>query len=127
MSSIAAHTANGELANFYRRLHGAPPPAVVLEDAERAASRKVPANAAGLSDYFARRGEVPNAARGRLHGLMRDEVYNFVDGRRSYYDIYKAVYAESQAAGTWYYGTVTLEDVVRLLDASVEAKALTLK
>jgi hypothetical protein len=58
---------------------------------------------------------------------MRDEVYNFVDGRRSYYDIYKAVYAESQAAGTWYYGNVVLADVVKLLDAAVEAKALTLK
>jgi hypothetical protein len=124
---LAAHTANGELGNFYRRLHGAPPPAVALGDAERAASRKVPANVASLSDYFARRSSVPDKARGRLHGLMRDEVYNFVDGRRSYYDIYKAVYAESQAAGTWYYGTVTLEDVVSLLDAAVAAKALTLK
>jgi hypothetical protein len=124
---VTAHTANGELGNFYRRLHGMPPPVVILTDAERAASRKVPANVASLSDYFARRGAVPNDARGRLHGLMRDEVYNFVDGRRSFYDIYKAVYAESQAAGTWYYGTVTLEDVVRLLEASVAAKALTLK
>jgi len=58
---------------------------------------------------------------------MRSEVWNFVDGRRSYYDIYKAVYAEAAAGGSWYYGTVTLEDVVRLLDAAVEAKALTLK
>ena len=124
---VKAQFGNGELGNFYRRLHGAPPPPVALSDAERAASRKVPANAAVLSEYFARRNEVPSGARGRLHGLMRDEVYNFVDGRRSYYDIYKAVYAESQAAGTWYYGTVTLEDVVRLLDASVEAKALTLR
>jgi hypothetical protein len=31
------------------------------------------------------------------------------------------------AAGRWYYGTVALEDVVRLLDAAVEAKALTLR
>ena len=58
---------------------------------------------------------------------MRDEIYNFVDGRRSYYDIYKAVYAESQAAGSWYYGTVSLADVAKLLDAAVEAEALTLK
>ncbi|MDQ3805991.1 MAG: M28 family metallopeptidase [Acidobacteriota bacterium] len=124
---IKAQFGNGELANFYRRLHGTPAPAVALSEAERAASRKVPANAASLDAYFANRNRVPGAARGRLHGLMRDEVYNFVDGRRSYYDIYKAVYAESQAGGTWYYGTVTLEDVVRLLDASVEAKALTLR
>ena len=124
---IKAHFGNGELANFYRRLHGSPAPAVALTEAERAASRKVPANVASLADYFASRNRVPASARGRLHGLMRDEVYNFVDGQRSYYDIYKAVYAEAQAAGAWYYGTVTLEDVVRLLDASVEAKALTLK
>ncbi len=58
---------------------------------------------------------------------MRTEVFNFVDGRRSYYDIYKAVYAEAAAAGEWYYGTVALEDVVRLLDAGVEAGALTVK
>jgi len=56
---------------------------------------------------------------------MRDEVFNFVDGRRSYYDIYKAVSAESRAAGSWYCGRVTLKDVVSLLDAAVETKALT--
>ena len=58
---------------------------------------------------------------------MRDETFNFVDGKRSYYDIYKAVYAESQAGGVWYYGTVTLADVVRLLDAAVAARAVSLK
>jgi hypothetical protein len=51
----------------------------------------------------------------------------FVDGKRSYYEIYKAVFAEAAAAGSWYYGTVTLKDVVTLLDAAVVAKALTLK
>ena len=50
-----------------------------------------------------------------------------MDGKRSYYDIYKAVYAEAAAAGSWYYGVVTLADVVGLLDAAVEAKALTLR
>ena len=58
---------------------------------------------------------------------MRDEVYNFVDGERSYYDIFKAVRAEQLAGGSWYYGNVTLQDVVGLLDAMVEAKAVTLK
>jgi hypothetical protein len=54
-------------------------------------------------------------------------VMNFVDGKRSYYDIYKAVKAESMAAGKFFYGTVTLEDVVKVLDANVESGALTLK
>ena len=119
--------AAAQLAAFYRQLHKAEPKPVALDAAEQAASRKVPANAAPLADYFANRNKVPYSARGKLHGLMRDEVFNFVDGRRSYYDIYKAVYAESMAAGTWYYGAVTLGDVVSLLDAAVAAKALTLK
>jgi hypothetical protein len=108
-------------------LYRADPPRPSLTPAEQAASRKVPSNAAPLDAYFDNRQKVPSGAGGRLHGLMRAEVYNFVDGRRSYYDIYKAVYAEAAAAGNWYYGTVTLEDVVRLLDAAVEAKALTLR
>ena len=87
----------------------------------------MPANVASFDTYLTNRNKVPFAAGGALHGLMRTEVYNFVDGRRSYYDIYKAVYAESAAAGSWYYGTVTLEDVVRLLDAAVAERALTLK
>ena len=120
--------AGAQLAQFYRQLYRAEPPtAVALTAAEQAASRKVPANAASLGEYFENRGKVPNAAGGRLHGLIRSEVYNFVDGRRSYYDIYKAAYAEAAAGGSWYYGTVTLEDVTRLLDAMVAAKALTLK
>jgi hypothetical protein len=117
-----------ELTQFYRQLNGTnPTQPAPLNDAERAASRKVPANVASLDTYLTNRDKVPGAAGGSLHGLMRTEVYNFVDGRRSYYDIYKAVYAESAAAGSWYYGTVTLEDVSRLLDAAVAAGALTLK
>jgi peptidase M28-like protein len=127
-SLIVANEAKGELAQFYKQLSGTnPPQPAPLTDAERAASRKVPANIASLDTYLTNRGKVPGSANGALHGLMRTEVYNFVDGRRSYYDIYKAVYAESAAAGSWYYGTVTLEDVVRLLDAAVAAGALTLK
>ena len=116
-----------QLAAFYRQMYRAEPPKVALTPEEQAASRKVPSNIASLEAYFDNRQKVPGAAAGRLHGLMRTEVYNFVDGRRSYYDIYKAVYAEAAAAGSWYYGTVTFEDVVRLLDAAVEAKALTLR
>jgi len=126
--AVSANPAAAQLAAFYRQLYGAEPPAkATLTQAELAASRKVPANAAPLEQYFANRAKVPGSAAGKLHGLMRTEVYNFVDGRRSYYDIYRAVYAEAMAAGSWYYGTVTLEDVVRLLDAAVEARAVTLR
>jgi hypothetical protein len=127
VKAVADENASAELAAFYRRLYRAEPPKVVLTEAELAASRKVPSNVAPLEEYFTNRNNVPFAAGGRMHGLMRSEVWNFVDGRRSYYDIYKAVYAEAAAGGSWYYGTVTLEDVTRLLDAAVGAKAVTLK
>jgi Zn-dependent M28 family amino/carboxypeptidase len=109
----------------FKTVRGRDPKPVALTPAETAASRKVPANAATLKEYFENRERVSFG--GGLHGLMRDEVFNFVDGKRSYYDIYKAVYAESMAAGTWYYGTVTLEDVTAQLDAAVAAKALTVR
>lgn len=125
---ISNNAPMGELMQFYKQLHGEnPPQPAPLTNAERAASRKVPTNVASLDTYLTNRGKVPSAAGGELHGLMRTEVYNFVDGRRSYYDIYKAIYAESAAAGSWYYGTVNLEEVVGLLDAAVAAGALTLK
>jgi hypothetical protein len=119
---------SAQLLTFYKLLHpGAGLPSARLTDAEVAARAKVPANVSPLDTYLTNRAKVPGSAGGQLHGLMRTEVYNFVDGRRSYYDIYKAVYAESMAAGSWYYGTVTLEDVARLLDAAVAAGALQLK
>ena len=114
-----------DLEIYYAQLRGARPAAVKLTAEESAASKKIPQNAAALKDYFENRDKV--RFRSNLHGLMRDEVFNFVDGRRSYYDIYKAVYAEAAAAGSWYYGTVTLQDVVGLLDSAVQAQALTLK
>jgi hypothetical protein len=125
---LSTNSAKSELSKFYSQLHGTNPPQTsVMSDAERAASLKVPSNVAALDAYFANREKIPASASSKLHGLMASEVYNFVDGRRSYFDIYKAVYAEALAGGNWYYGTVTLEDVVALLDAAVNAKALTLK
>ncbi|HYP01132.1 MAG TPA: M28 family peptidase [Pyrinomonadaceae bacterium] len=114
-----------DLEIYYTQLRGARPAPVKLSAEESAAMRKIPQNAASLKTYFENRDKV--SVRTGLHGLMRDEVYNFVDGQRSYYDIYKAVYAEAAAAGSWYYGTVTLKDVVSLLDAAVQSQALTLK
>ncbi|MFN2480612.1 MAG: M28 family peptidase, partial [Pyrinomonadaceae bacterium] len=114
-----------DLEAAFRQLHGRAPAPITLTAEEQAAARKVPQNVASIRDYFDNRGQVN--FRHNLHGLMEAEVYNFVDGRRSYYDIYKAVSAEAAAAGSWYYGTVTLKDVVGLLDAAVASKALTLK
>jgi hypothetical protein len=114
-----------DLEMYYAQLRGKRPAPVKLTAAEMAAMKKIPRNVASLKDYFENRDKVRH--RTNLHGLMRDEVFNFVDGKRNYYDIYKAVYAEAAAAGSWYYGTVTLQDVSGLLDAAVQTQALSLK
>lgn len=95
----------------------------LLSPPERAAKQKIPGNIASLDEYFSKRRGVPTG----LHPVMRSEVFNFVDGKRSYLDIYRAVRAEAIAAGKFLYGEVTLEDVVKLLDANVESGALRLK
>jgi len=116
-----------DLQSSYQQLHGSAPRPMKFSADELASSKKIPANAAILEDYFGNRGKVSFSNAGKLHGLMVEEVYNFVDGKRSYYDIYKAVRAEALAGGRWYYGTVNLNDVVGLLEAAVVAKALVLK
>jgi len=123
-------TARGEslladLTAMYRSLNGSDPVPAAPDSMTREATRKIPSNVAPLETYFSKRGEA--RYRGDLHGLMRDEVYNFVDGSRSYYDIYRAVRAEQLAGGSWYYGTVTLKDVAGQLDAAVGAGALKLR
>jgi hypothetical protein len=114
-----------DLRSYYKRVHGSDPKSVKLTAEEQEASKKVPVNVASLTDYFGKRnvGAPPTS----LHGLMRAEVFNYVDGKRSYYDIYKGVFAQANAAGSWYYGTVSLGDVVKTLDAAVKAGGLTIK
>ena len=58
---------------------------------------------------------------------MAQECFNFVDGKNSYLDIFKAVHAEAMSAGKFYYGEVQLKDVVKLLDGAVERGALKIK
>lgn len=114
-----------DLKTYYREIRGHNPPGTNLTSEEAAANKKIPKNVATLEDYFTNRRKVQFA--GNLHPLMRAEVYNFVDGRRSYYDIYTAVRAEALTEGQWYYGTVALQDVVDLLDAAAAANALIVK
>lgn len=99
-------------------------PKIELSAQELSASKKIPKNNPDLDAYFGnRRGGAPGVS---IHSTMRMEVFNFVDGKRSYYDIYKAVLAEILAAGNWYYGTITLDEVEKLLDANVASGALSL-
>lgn len=108
-----------------RQVHDGPPVEPAPSAQEMEAAGKVPVNVDSLEQYFSNRRKID--VESNLHPLMRAEVFNFVDGNRSYHDIYRAVAAEALAAGNWYYGTVTLSDVVSLLEAAVEAGALKLK
>jgi len=114
-----------DLRSYCTQISGNRPGEVALTGGEAAAAKKVPVNIESIDKYFENRAKARFSH--HLRGLMRDEVYNFVDGKRSCYDIYKAVWAESMAAGEWYYGAVTMEDVVGLLDAAVDAQAMTWK
>ena len=80
---------------------------------------RIPRNVGSVREYLQHR---PQArAQGVLHTIMAFEVLNYVDGERSVFDIYRAVRAESQSAGEWYYGEVRFEDVAGLLEAGTKA------
>ena len=56
--------------------------------------------------------------------MMKFEVLNFADGKRTAWEIYEAVAAEALSAGAWYYGTVSPAHVQAVLDSAVKAGAL---
>jgi len=115
-----------ELGEFYKRTYGQTKvPTIKRNATEEMAAGKIPSNHPVLDTYFEKRTTYVSGS--SLHPTMAPEVLNFVDGKRTYFDIYKAVKAEQLAAGSWYYGTVVLDDVVKMLDANVESGALILK
>jgi hypothetical protein len=100
-------------------------PAPVLSDAEKAMAARVPANAGSLDEYFSKRGW--SVGYPGLHSITAKECFCFVDGKRSYLDIYRAVHAEVLSAGEFYYGQVTPEAVRGILDKAVEKGVLKLR
>ncbi len=122
LHSLAVTQSSG-LDAFYRSLTGEETPELDLDEAETAAASKVPANIDDVDAYLSNR---PQPATG-LHSLMTFATWGNVDGETSYLDIYKQVLGEAMVHGAWYYGTVTLEQVVQTLDAGVEAGILTLQ
>jgi hypothetical protein len=111
------------LVGFYQSLTGEGPRHLSLTEAEREAAGKFPVNLDDVAGYLAAR---PRPQTG-LHSLMTFSVWGHVDGETSYLDIYKQVMAEAMVHGAWYYGTVSLEQVVQTLDAGVEAGILSLR
>jgi hypothetical protein len=114
-----------QLMEQYRTLTAQPPPKLEsTPDIEKEVAAKVPEVAVSVREYLEKRRAVRPAG---LHGVMAYEVWNFVDGKRSYLDIFRAVRAEAQFAGEWYYGTVTAKAVADLLDRGVKEGILKLK
>jgi hypothetical protein len=112
-----------QLDMVYRRVTGSRAPKPSLSAEEKAATLLTPRNHEDLSEYFTRRKKVKSKKSG-LHPLMASEVFNFIDGRRSLWQIYRAVLAEALLAGEFYYGTVTFAGVKNLIDQAVEKGAV---
>jgi hypothetical protein len=109
----------------YAGLAGAGPPNLDLDEDERAMAGRiyVPlADPAAFEEAVHRMGSP-----GELHPMMRFEVLNFADGRRTAWEIYEAVAAEALSAGEWYYGRVRPADVRAVLEAGVKAGAFTVR
>ena len=108
------------LEEHHKGLGGSWPPELFND--ERGVGVKVPRRVGTLGEYLrnARELEGPKG----LHGLMLWEALNYVDGKRSVLDIYRAVRAESLSVGEWYYGTVRLEDIEALFTEAEKKKAV---
>jgi len=111
----------GRIEEWYLSLGGkkAPP---TLTEREKTLAAKVPQNLGSTGEYLRHKEEIDEPK--SLHGLMAWEALNFVDGKRSILDIYRAVRAQSLSAGEWYYGKVRLEDIETLFNAAEKEKAV---
>ncbi len=83
----------------------------------------IPSYVESSDEYFSKR----TRPRTGLHSIMTSEVLNFVDGKRSYWQIYQAVRGEALAAGPFFYGEVRYSDVEKLLNANAKSGAIILK
>lgn len=118
--------AEGRVAAHYAALTGEKTlPAFPYGPKEKELAARVPVLVDDVAGFLERRRKIVRPT--SLHPLMAFEALGFVDGQRSYLDIYHAVLAEADAAGEWYYGTVTLEAIEQYLESARAAGVLTLK
>jgi len=113
------------LERAWSGLTGQNPPNLELAPDERAMAERVFVPVVGYGAFEDALGRMEPAS--GLHPMMRFEVLNFADGRRSAWEVYEVVAAEALSAGSWYYGTVKPTDVLAVLEAGVKAGAFTVK
>jgi len=85
---------------------------------------RVPVFADDVAGFLERRKAMKRPT--TLHPLMAYEALNFVDGTRTVSDIFRAVAAEADLAGDWYYGQVTRDDISSYLESAASAGILTM-
>jgi hypothetical protein len=90
---------------------------------EKELAGMVPTLAVSMQEFLDKRSQLKKPA--SLHSLMAYEAINFVDGANTFLDIYRAVSAEADAAGEWYYGTVSADDIVSYLESAKAAGIIT--
>jgi hypothetical protein len=114
-----------DLERAWGAMTGKNPPNIELSKDEKAMAQKVftPVSDPGTWTDAIRKAKGVDG----IHPMMRFEIYNFADGRRSAWEIYESVAAEALSAGEWYYGTVKPSDVLTLLERAAEAGAFTVK
>lgn len=113
------------LEKAFGAISGKNPPNIEPSDEERAMMTKVFAPVPDIGVFEDAMEKVKPVE--DLHAMMRFEVYNFADGKRSAYEVYEAVAAEALSGGEWYYGTVKAGDVLETLERAAKAGAYTLK
>jgi len=87
-----------------------------------AAMAKIPKRTDSVKEYLAGRKDLKKPP--TLHALMAYEVLNFADGVRNVEEIHRVVSAQADAAGQWYYGTVSKADVASYLESAEKAKMI---
>jgi hypothetical protein len=114
-----------DLERAHTAIAGKNPPNLELSKDEKVMAQKV---YTPVSDYAAWKDAMDKVeAVTGLHPLMRFEVYNFADGRRSAYEVYESVAAEALSAGSWYYGEVKATEVLEALERATKAGAYTVR
>lgn len=107
------------------RVRAIVPGLAALRPATSAADGRVPVLVDDVAGFLERQKALKRPK--SLHPLMAYEALNFVDGTRTMSEVYRAVAAEADLAGDWYYGQVTREDISSYLESAVNAGILTIR
>jgi hypothetical protein len=126
IAQLSTELAEAPVVVYYTALTGEKmAPALGLTAEEKVLASRVPVMTESVKTFLEASDRLDRPV--TLHPLMMYETLNFVDGTRSVLEICRAVGAEAESAGSWYYGTVTREDVEAVLASAEKAGLVTFK